>query len=173
MIDLLNNDDKMKEDIKTAKENSDIMIAILHIGTEYVYNPSTYHKKYVEMCIDSGADIVLCAHPHVLEPYKMVTTKNGNTGLVYYSLGNFISNQKKVPTLLGGMADIELIRNEDGNVEINKYDLIPVVTHYIDGYYTTYRLDEYTDELASEHKISKTNEFSTKVLWDLFNEIIE
>lgn len=173
MIDLLNDDDKMKEDIKTAKENSDIMIAILHIGTEYVYNPSTYHKKYVDMCIDSGADIVLCAHPHVLEPYKMVTTKNGNTGLVYYSLGNFISNQREVPRLLGGMADIELIRNEEGIVEINKYDLIPLVTHYIDGYYTTYRLDEYTDELALQHKISKTKEFSAKILWDLFNEIIK
>ena len=57
-------------------------------------------------------------------------------------------------------------------VEISKYDLIPLVTHYIDGYYTTYRLDEYTDELASEHKISRTNEFSTKILWDLYYEII-
>ena len=172
MVDLLNDDEGLKNNIKEAKENSDIMIAILHIGTEYVYNPSTYHKKYVDMCIDSGADIVLCAHPHVLEPYKYVTTEKGNTGLVYYSLGNFVSNQRKVPTLLGGMADIELIRNEDGNVEISKYDLIPLVTHYINGFYTTYRLDEYTDELAKEHKISETNEFSTKILWDLFNEII-
>ena len=148
------------------------MIALLHIGTEYVYNPSTYHKKYVDLCIDSGADVVICTHPHVLEPYKMVTTKNGNTGLVYYSLGNFISNQRKVPTLLGGMADIEFTRNEVGEVEIVKYDLIPLVTHYIDGYYTTYILDEYTDELALQHKISKANEFSTKILWDLYYEIM-
>lgn len=173
MVDLLGNDEELKNNIKTAKENSDIMIAILHIGTEYVYSPTRYHKKYVDMCIDSGADIVLCAHPHVLEPYKMVTTENGNTGLVYYSLGNFISNQKEVPTLLGGMADIELIRTEDGDVEISKYDLIPLVTHYIEGYYTTYRLDEYNDELASQHKISKTKEFSTKILWELFNEIMQ
>lgn len=148
------------------------MIAILHLGTEYVYKPTSYHKKYVDMCIDNGADIVLCAHPHVLEPYEMVTTKNGNTGLVYYSLGNFISNQRKVPTLLGGMADIKLEKDEEGVVTIKDYSLIPLVTHYKDGFYTTYRLDKYTDELASEHKINETAEFSVQVLTDLLNSIM-
>lgn len=172
MIDLLGNDEELKENVRTAKENSDVMIAILHIGTEYVYKPTKYHKKYVDMCIDNGADIVICAHPHVLEPYKMVTTENGNTGLVYYSLGNFISNQRKISTLLGGMADITLERNEDGSVEIKDYSLIPLVTHYTDDYYTTYKLKDYTDELAAQHRISRTENFSTEILWKLFNEIM-
>lgn len=172
MIDLLGDGTELSENVKTAKENSDVMIAILHIGTEYVYKPTKYHKKYVDMCIDNGADIVICAHPHVLEPYKMVTTEKGNTGLVYYSLGNFISNQRKIPTLLGGMADITLERNSDGKVEVKDYSLIPLVTHYTDGYYTTYKLKNYTDELASQHRISKTEVFSVEVLWNLFNEIM-
>ncbi len=172
MIDLLGDGTELSENVKIAKENSDVMIAILHIGTEYVYKPTKYHKKYVDMCIDNGADIVICAHPHVLEPYKMVTTEKGNTGLVYYSLGNFISNQRKIPTLLGGMADITLERNSDGKVEVKDYSLIPLVTHYTDGYYTTYKLKDYTDELASQHRISKTEVFSVEVLWNLFNEIM-
>lgn len=172
MIDLLGDGTELSENVKTAKENSDVMITILHIGTEYVYKPTKYHKKYVDMCIDNGADIVICAHPHVLEPYKMVTTEKGNTGLVYYSLGNFISNQRKIPTLLGGMADITLERNSDGKVEVKDYSLIPLVTHYTDGYYTTYKLKNYTDELASQHRISKTEVFSVEVLWNLFNEIM-
>lgn len=172
MIDLLGDGTELSENVKTAKENSDVMIAILHIGTEYVYKPTKYHKKYVDMCIDNGADIVICAHPHVLEPYKMVTTEKGNTGLVYYSLGNFISNQRKIPTLLGGMADITLERNSDGKVEVKDYSLIPLVTHYTDGYYTTYKLKNYTDELANQHRISKTEVFSVEVLWNLFNEIM-
>lgn len=172
MIDLLGDGTELSENVKIAKENSDVMIAILHIGTEYVYKPTKYHKKYVDTCIDNGADIVICAHPHVLEPYKMVTTEKGNTGLVYYSLGNFISNQRKIPTLLGGMADITLERNSDGKVEVKDYSLIPLVTHYTDGYYTTYKLKDYTDELASQHRISKTEVFSVEVLWNLFNEIM-
>lgn len=172
MIDLLDDGTELSENVRIAKENSDIMIAILHIGTEYVYKPTKYHKKYVDMCIDNGADIVICAHPHVLEPYKKVTTENGNTGLVYYSLGNFISNQRKIPTLLGGMADITLERNSDGKVEIKDYSLIPLVTHYTDNYYTTYKLKDYTDELAKQHRISRSEEFSVEILWDLFNEIM-
>lgn len=172
MIDLLGDGRELCENVRIARENSDVMIAILHIGTEYVYKPTKYHKKYVDLCIDNGADIVICAHPHVLEPYKMVTTENGNTGLVYYSLGNFISNQRKISTLLGGMADITLERDEAGEVMIKDYSLIPLVTHYTDEYYTTYKLKDYTDELAAQHRISRTEVFSTDVLWKLFYEIM-
>lgn len=173
MIDLLGDDEGIKKTLEEAGNNSDITIAILHIGTEYVYNPTEYHKKYVDFFIDNGADIVLCAHPHVLEPYGMITTKNGNTGLVYYSLGNFISNQREVPRLLGGMADITIQRDELGNIKIEDYSLIPLVTHYSGKYYTTYKLENYTDELAKSHKISSTNEFSTDILWELYNKIMK
>ncbi len=172
MIDLLGNDNEIKETLTEAKANSDLTIAILHIGTEYVYEPTEYHKKYVNFFIDNGADIVLCAHPHVLEPYGMLTTENGNTGLVYYSLGNFISNQREVPRLLGGMADITVEKDKDGKISVKDYSLIPLVTHYTGKYYTTYKLVDYTDELASQHKISQTHSFSTKILWDLYNKIM-
>ena len=173
MIDLLGDDIKIKETLEEAENNSDVTIAILHIGTEYVYKPTKYHKDYVDFFIDNGADIVLCAHPHVLEPYDMVTTENGNTGLVYYSLGNFISNQNEVPRLLGGMADITIERNEEGKIYIKDYSLIPLVTHYGGKYYSTYKLEDYTDELASQHKISKAREFSVDILWELYNKIMK
>ncbi len=173
MIDILGNNDEIKETLKEAEENSDITIAILHIGTEYVYKPTNYHKEYVDFFVDNGADIVLCAHPHVLEPYDMVTTENGNKGLVYYSLGNFISNQDEVPRLLGGMADFTIERNEQGKISIKDYSLVPLVTHYSDKYYTTYKLSDYTDELAKKHKISSKREFSVDVLWNLYNKIMD
>jgi len=172
MVDLLGNDIEIKENLEEAESNSDITIAILHIGNEYVYKPTKYHKEYVEFFIDNGADIVLCAHPHVLEPYEMLTTENGNTGLVYYSLGNFISNQNEVPRLLGGMADITIERDEEGEIYIKDHNLIPLVTHYSDKYYTTYKLDDYTNELASLHKISSKREFSVEILWDLYKKIM-
>lgn len=173
MVDVLGYDDALKETLYEANNNSDMLVAILHIGTEYVYEPTKYHKDYVDFFIDNGADIVLCAHPHVLEPYSMVTTENGNTGLVYYSLGNFMSNQKEVPRLLGGMADIIIEKNETGEIEIKDYSLIPLVTHYTGKYYTTYKLKDYTDELAKEHKISQNREFSLDVLWELYNKIMK
>ena len=172
MVDVLGDDEEIKETLTEANSNSDMVVAILHIGTEYVYKPTKYHKDYVDFFIDNGADIVLCAHPHVLEPYSMVTTENGNKGLVYYSLGNFISNQNEVPRLLGGMADITIERNTNGDIEIKDYSLIPLVTHYSGKYYTTYKLKDYTDELAKKHKISGKREFSVEILWDLYNKIM-
>jgi len=173
MVDLLGNDTEIKETLNEAENNSDITVAILHIGTEYVYEPTRYHKNYVDFFIDNGADIVLCAHPHVLEPYGMITTESGNTGLVYYSLGNFISNQNEVPRLLGGMADITLERGEDGNINIKEYSLIPLVTHYSGKYYTTYKLSDYTNELAAKHKISESRDFSVEILTELYNKIMK
>jgi len=172
MVDVLGNKDEISETLKEAEENSDILIPILHIGTEYVYTPSTYHKNYVDFFIDNGADIVLCAHPHVLEPYGMITTENNNTALVYYSLGNFISNQHELPRMLGGMAKIKLIKEND-EVKIESYDLIPLVTHFEGGYFTTYKLEDYTEELASKHGINQYCEFSLAKVKELYEQIMK
>jgi len=172
MVDVLGNKEEIAETLKEAKENSDILIPILHIGTEYIYTPSTYHKNYVDFFIDNGADIVLCAHPHVLEPYGMVTTQNNNTALVYYSLGNFISNQHEMPRMLGGMAKIKLVK-EDEEVKIESYDLIPLVTHFDGNYYTTYKLEDYTEEMAINHDINQYCEFSLEKVKELYEQIMQ
>jgi len=172
IVDVLGDKEEIANTLKEAKENSDILIPILHIGTEYVYKPSTYHKNYVDFFIDNGADIVLCAHPHVLEPYGMVTTENNNTALVYYSLGNFISNQHELPRMLGGMAKIKISKEND-EVKIESYDLIPLVTHFENGYFTTYKLEDYTAELAIKHGINKYCEFSLEKVKELYQQIME
>lgn len=170
IVDMLTDSD-IEETLAEAEENSDMTIAILHVGTEYVYEPTDYAKQQVDKFIDNGADIVICAHPHVIEPYEMRTTDNGKTGLVYYSLGNFISAQDEYPRVLGGMADITITKttyNNESTIEITDYTMIPLVTHQERGYYTTYKLEDYTDELASKHRLGIT----TEKLWTLWNSII-
>ena len=56
--------------------------------------------------------------------------------------------------------------------DIKDYSLIPLVTHYSGKYYTTYKLTDYTDELAKKHKISQNCEFSVEILWNLYNKIM-
>ena len=62
---------------------------------------------------------------------------------------------------------------ESGEVLVKDYSLTPLVTHYSGKYYSTYKLEDYTDELAKTHNISKTTEFSTKILNDLYNKIVK
>ena len=116
MVDMLS-DSNIEKTLKEAENNAEVTVAILHVGTEYVYEPTKYAKDQVERFIDNGADIVLCAHPHVIEPYEIVTTTNGNSGLVYYSLGNFISAQDEVPRIVGGMAKINIQKTKFLNME--------------------------------------------------------
>ncbi len=174
MVDLLSNND-IEETMKRAVETSQVRIAILHAGTEYVYEPTQYQKDQIERFIDLGAQIVICMHPHVVEPYGIVTTKNNNTGLVYYSLGNFVSAQDEYPRVLGGMADFTVtkeINNGETKIYISSYTMTPLITHQERNNYTTYFLDNYPKELESRHILTKKG-FSIENLRKLWEEIMK
>jgi len=87
-----------------------------------------------------------------------VTTAAGNKGIVYFSLGNFASNQADVENMLGGAAVLTIAKTptKDGgwSTSVVSHEFVPVFCHY--DYDTTqmYFLDDYTDELASSHFIT-------------------
>ena len=176
LVDILWNKDKFLGDIEKAETQADMTVCFLHIGDEYVYEPTEYHKEYVESVIDAGADLVICAHPHVVEPYGEVTTANGNTGVVFYSCGNYVSAQDEIDRLLGGMASVTITKTTDGNkteTKVTEYDFIPVVTHYTEWSEAVYELDDYTDDLADMHVIKRYDDrFSVDYLWELWNYIV-
>jgi poly-gamma-glutamate synthesis protein (capsule biosynthesis protein) len=99
-------------DVNEAKDkNADIIILFLHWGTEYDTIPSKTQTDLAEYFQSIGVDMVIGSHPHVLQ--KMFRTKNnvtGNNDVVIYSLGNFVSNQRKPKTDGGSMVRIELTR---------------------------------------------------------------
>jgi poly-gamma-glutamate capsule biosynthesis protein CapA/YwtB (metallophosphatase superfamily) len=100
------------EDIKKAKsKNPDITILFLHWGNEYDTVPSKTQTDLAAYFFSLGVDLVIGSHPHVLQ--KMVWTKNisgGKDGFVVYSMGNFISNQRKPKTDGGAMVRVEFTR---------------------------------------------------------------
>jgi poly-gamma-glutamate synthesis protein (capsule biosynthesis protein) len=100
-------------DIKKAiADNPDIIILFLHWGTEYDTIPSSVQTGLAEYFFSLGVDLVIGSHPHVLQ--KMVWSKNVSgkkDGIVVYSMGNFVSNQRKPKTDGGAMVRIEFIRN--------------------------------------------------------------
>jgi len=90
---------QMAEDIKLAREQCpDVIIVLIHWGTEYEGYPNQFQKKMAAFLFSEGADIVLGSHPHVVQPFELkpITDKYGDTKprLVIYSLGNFVSNQR-------------------------------------------------------------------------------
>jgi poly-gamma-glutamate capsule biosynthesis protein CapA/YwtB (metallophosphatase superfamily) len=99
-------------DIKKANDkNADIIILFLHWGTEYDTIPARNQTDLAEYFFSLGVDLVIGSHPHVLQ--KMVWSKNnsgGKDGVVVYSMGNFVSNQRKPKTDGGSIVRIELTK---------------------------------------------------------------
>lgn len=86
-------EDKIKEDIRLAREQADVVVIIIHWGSEYQRKPSEFQLSLAEKMFDWGADIILGSHPHVIQRAELKKI-NGQVKYVIYSMGNFISNQR-------------------------------------------------------------------------------
>lgn len=75
-------------DVQEARANSDVVIVMAHGGSEYNLGFTTKQQHDYHALIDAGADLVIAAHPHVVEPLEIYHHK-----LIAYSLGNFIFDQ--------------------------------------------------------------------------------
>lgn len=83
--------DIVAKNIQKLRPEVDFLILSLHFGWEYQFYPSPKDVKLCRSFIDKGADIILGHHPHYpqgVEKYK--------SGLIAYSLGNFIWDQNFV-----------------------------------------------------------------------------
>ena len=67
-----------------AKEHSHFVVVSIHWGAENTYYPSPAQINQAHSLIDTGADIILGHHPHVLQGIELYKGK-----LIAYSLGNF------------------------------------------------------------------------------------
>lgn len=156
LVNLLSQRDKFLNDVRTAEQNADMTVCFLHIGEEYHFQPTAFQTAWVHQLIDAGADLIICAHPHVVEPYQKVTTAAGNTGVVYYSCGNFLSTQTRTQCILGGLADVVIRKTAEGT-RVTDFRFIPTVTHFSGPVEQIYLLSDYTDDLAGVHHTNLTD----------------
>ena len=86
---------QVKTDIEELKKKEvDLIVVYPHWGDEYSSYPREDQIKLAHDMVDWGADLVIGNHPHVIQPKEVYESKDGRTGLIYYSLGNLLSNQK-------------------------------------------------------------------------------
>ena len=108
---LVNRIDKMRieKDILDLKLKADIVVVSMHWGTEYERQPNDSQKELANIISQAGADIIFGHHPHVIQPYELITSNSGHKTHVFYSLGNFFSGQKEEYTNIGGIAKVEIL----------------------------------------------------------------
>jgi hypothetical protein len=88
----------------------DVKIIFMHWGFEFEYFPDTLIREEAMLLSSLGADIIVGAHPHVVQPWDYIaspTTPQHST-LCYYSLGNFCSYMFSSPCKNGLIASIKV-----------------------------------------------------------------
>ncbi len=70
---------------RLSEVEADYKIVYFHGGTERVHAPDTWKAEGTRRMIDSGIDLVIGGHPHVLQPIEVYQGKT-----IVHSLGNFV-----------------------------------------------------------------------------------
>lgn len=84
--------EKIDQQISEMKSAGiDVVVLYLHWGEEYQLTANAYQRYFAEkLASNPDVDIIFGSHPHVLQEMEIY---NGRTP-VFFSLGNFISNQR-------------------------------------------------------------------------------
>ena len=107
--------DDLEAVIKEAKQNCDFLIVYVHWGTESTDQIDWSQPGQAEDFVAAGADVIIGAHPHVLQEIAYV-----NGVPVFYSLGNYWFNSKNLDSCL-----VTLEIGKDGLVSMR---FIPCIT---------------------------------------------
>jgi poly-gamma-glutamate synthesis protein (capsule biosynthesis protein) len=81
--------------IQKARGQCDFLVVSIHWGTEYAPAPRPEDMETAHRMLDAGAAVIVGHHPHVLQPVETYRTADGRDTVIFYSLGNFLSNQSR------------------------------------------------------------------------------
>lgn len=131
--------ERIASDMEAAEEaGADLIICYMHWGNEYQREPDDNQAYMAQALADRGADIIFASHPHVLQRVDLLESADERTVPVFYSMGNFISNQRYETlnqnryTEQGMMAQVEVsIFPSTGEIVSQKVTVIPT---WVDRY---------------------------------------
>ena len=107
--------------IEDAKKECDVLIVSFHWGEEYKKVHNKRQEYLAKLAIDSGADVIIGHHPHVIEDIGEYKNKP-----IVYSLGNFIFDQYFSEDTMQGMIyeiefkDKDIFKTEAKIIKLNK-----------------------------------------------------
>ncbi len=102
----------------------DFVVALPHIGAEYVPSPPRAVVAFVEKALALGADAVIASHPHVVQPFELRAPEGGPRAFIAWSMGNFVSGQRAEPRDMGALARLT-IEKSGGVARVVSADVIP------------------------------------------------
>ena len=107
--------DRLCEKVREAKKKADFCIVFIHWGTELMPAAEYGQVEKAQALVDAGADLIVGAHPHVLQNIEYIDGVP-----VFYSLGNYFFS--------AGARDSGVLRItlNCGDASIKKLQFIPM-----------------------------------------------
>ena len=110
---------RLKAVIAEARANSDYVIFFVHWGTELVVDIRDWQVSTARDAIEAGADLIIGAHPHILQGIDYIEGKP-----VFYSLGNYLFNSNTLDTAL---VTLTLDTSCADAVDVKSIEFIPCI----------------------------------------------
>ncbi len=120
---------------------AEYVVVNLHFGEKYSSAVTEAEQELARRLVEAGADVIFGSYPHVVKPMEVITVQDesgsSRSGLVFYSLGNFISSMQfqsanGYPRDLGAIATVLLSKTGSGDVQLDGVEIVPVYTDWTD-----------------------------------------
>ncbi len=155
---------QIKKDIaKAKKQNADLIVMTIHWGLEYHTKASIDQQKLAKLFAREGVHLIIGSHPHVVQNAEIIDVDSIRKVPVFYSLGNSISNQRKIDTDGGIMVKVEIGAHSK---KILQTSYIPVYVHKGDlnskFQYHLIPTPLFISDTTAKFKINKADSISLK-----------
>lgn len=172
-LDVFYND--LESKISAMKnDGADVIVVYPHWGTEYVLAGTEQQKAMAQKMCDLGVDVIIGGHPHVVEPIETFTSEiSGKKTVCLYSLGNFISNQRKHLMNLstgntedGVIFTVNFEKYGDGTVRVKSIEAIPTWVSLVGGRYSVIPLDKSIPDWGKKFNLSEGSVYEANLSYD-------
>lgn len=107
------------EDLKN-NQGANAVVVFYHWGIERDYSANDDQRELAKFSIDSGADLVVGSHPHVIQGVEEYNGKQ-----IVYSLGNFCFGGNRNPSDTDSMIYSITMNFTDGKFTSETHEIIP------------------------------------------------
>ena len=130
--------DRLVSEIKALRAaGADFIVAYPHWDKEHKSAANSRTRAAAKLLLESGVDVILGSHPHIVQDIEYMTVERDGkpyTGLVVYSMGNFISNmsnKKDLDILKYGLyVQLTIEKDLDGKTALKAAEYMPTFCFY-------------------------------------------
>lgn len=108
------------------KEDPDLIVAMLHWGSEFNNTISESQEQIVSLMKNNGVDAIIGTHSHYVQE---ISYDQESGFFVAYSLGDFFGDAQRAGSEYSIIVDLEITKdNRSGDTKITNYQYTPIFT---------------------------------------------